>query len=180
MEKAAPGQGWVLTGKARRGPPGKQRDLAATLLRAPAATSRRQRKGRAAHVPRQTRRGPSWGARYGQQYCRAGPCRRQGAALFSIDYSARCMSPLGYKCASGATENLVRCTPSSGPSRLELPLSPTTGMIWPARVGPILTHLRHSAALQDDLAAPFPLRPKLAHRTLPPPRGEGMYGRGQT
>ncbi len=48
-------------------------------------------------------------------------------------------SAYGYKCPCSGDGNLVRCSPSSGPSRLELPLSPTTGMNWPARVGPVLT-----------------------------------------
>ena len=52
------------------------------------------------------------------------------------------MSGIGYKCAYGGRRNFVRCTPNSGPSRLELPLSPTLGVIWPAQVGALLTLCR--------------------------------------
>ena len=45
------------------------------------------------------------------------------------------MSGVGYKCASGATENLVRCTPNSGPSRVRCPVSPTTDLIQAAQDG---------------------------------------------
>ena len=38
-----------------------------------------------------------------------------------------------------------------------------------------MTHLRHLTAHQGDPTDPFPLRPKLARRTLLPPRGDGRH-----
>ena len=49
------------------------------------------------------------------------------------------MTAVGYKCASGATGNLVRCTPSFGPSRVDLPLSPATDPNRSVREGPHVT-----------------------------------------
>ncbi len=69
---------------------------------------------------------------------------------------------------------MVRCTPNYGPSRLELPLSPTPGVIWPARVGLQLTQSGpFGSAPNNDLGAGNVVKydPKLSLRapTFQPP-----------